>query len=513
MNVAFYSYKGGVGRTQLVANLASYLYHYENKRVLLMDWDLEAPGLNFYFKHGYADFTQNGLMEVLEDYVRLVRQRNPEEITEEDLPRIRQENIFSIWKNEETGACIDLVPAGIYSDFPAYRKKIIDFNWYEFYETLDGKRYIEFCFKPELEKLGYDFIFIDSRTGLSDYQNICNIQLADANVLVIAPNMQNLEGCVEVGKSIINSPYVQAGKRKPLVFPVLSRAEVDSPDYIDYFEGYKEKTNFLLENLKLAFINLKDKISKDYYNDTLLHYNRYIAIGEHLLFNKKYKENSHFSGRFEEKYINIANYILYGNFLSKKYHNNDFIKSVSIISFEIPSNFILFNFEKEILSIQYKFMENNNIKLEIFPHISEETLLKNIKSMQADILHIISHGSDTGLVISNLNKERVYIDKSYFEKMLFLLDKKPHTIFFNTQVTEEIIAEAKKYIEYIIYSPIPLKDDIAIHFSETFYRHIAKGGNIEDAFNIAKIETEMNLHDFPYILIKKQNSDSLIKHN
>ena len=41
----FYSYKGGTGRSMLVANtgwlLASAGYH-----VLMVDWDLEAPGLH-----------------------------------------------------------------------------------------------------------------------------------------------------------------------------------------------------------------------------------------------------------------------------------------------------------------------------------------------------------------------------------------------------------------------------------------------------------------------------------
>jgi Mrp family chromosome partitioning ATPase len=47
--VTFYSYKGGVGRTFALANLAVLLAR-RGKRVLLMDWDLEAPGLHRYFK-------------------------------------------------------------------------------------------------------------------------------------------------------------------------------------------------------------------------------------------------------------------------------------------------------------------------------------------------------------------------------------------------------------------------------------------------------------------------------
>src|SRR5882724_3937262 len=47
--ITFYSYKGGVGRTFALANIAVLLAR-RGKRVLLMDWDLEAPGLHRYFK-------------------------------------------------------------------------------------------------------------------------------------------------------------------------------------------------------------------------------------------------------------------------------------------------------------------------------------------------------------------------------------------------------------------------------------------------------------------------------
>ena len=49
MIVTFYSYKGGVGRSQLAAHLAAYLCYYENRRVLILDWDLEAPGIELFF--------------------------------------------------------------------------------------------------------------------------------------------------------------------------------------------------------------------------------------------------------------------------------------------------------------------------------------------------------------------------------------------------------------------------------------------------------------------------------
>src|SRR6185295_7403991 len=44
----FYSYKGGVGRSMALANVAALLAKW-GRRVLVVDWDLEAPGLERYF--------------------------------------------------------------------------------------------------------------------------------------------------------------------------------------------------------------------------------------------------------------------------------------------------------------------------------------------------------------------------------------------------------------------------------------------------------------------------------
>ncbi|MGO9597291.1 MAG: TIR domain-containing protein [Isosphaeraceae bacterium] len=47
--ITFYSYKGGVGRSFALANVA-YLLATWGRRVLCIDWDLEAPGLQLYFE-------------------------------------------------------------------------------------------------------------------------------------------------------------------------------------------------------------------------------------------------------------------------------------------------------------------------------------------------------------------------------------------------------------------------------------------------------------------------------
>ena len=47
--VTFYAYKGGSGRTMALANVA-WILAANGKRVLAVDWDLEAPGLPRFFR-------------------------------------------------------------------------------------------------------------------------------------------------------------------------------------------------------------------------------------------------------------------------------------------------------------------------------------------------------------------------------------------------------------------------------------------------------------------------------
>src|SRR5215510_7234351 len=46
--VTFYSYKGGTGRSMALANVA-WVLALNGNRVLVVDWDLEAPGIHRYF--------------------------------------------------------------------------------------------------------------------------------------------------------------------------------------------------------------------------------------------------------------------------------------------------------------------------------------------------------------------------------------------------------------------------------------------------------------------------------
>ena len=70
MIVTFYSYKGGVGRSMAMANVADILAR-RGARVLMIDFDLEAPGLEQYFQiHQPSARRHLGLLDLLLEFNR-----------------------------------------------------------------------------------------------------------------------------------------------------------------------------------------------------------------------------------------------------------------------------------------------------------------------------------------------------------------------------------------------------------------------------------------------------------
>src|SRR3954464_12149614 len=63
----FYSYKGGVGRSFTLANIAVLLARWGH-RVLCLDWDLEAPGLGDYFRPRLPARPSGGVVDLVDDF-------------------------------------------------------------------------------------------------------------------------------------------------------------------------------------------------------------------------------------------------------------------------------------------------------------------------------------------------------------------------------------------------------------------------------------------------------------
>src|SRR5437773_2509985 len=73
--ITFYSFKGGVGRSMALANVAT-IYAQRGKRVLALDCDFEAPGLHRYFLTKEPDrYTPTGEQKGMLNYFATLRDR------------------------------------------------------------------------------------------------------------------------------------------------------------------------------------------------------------------------------------------------------------------------------------------------------------------------------------------------------------------------------------------------------------------------------------------------------
>ncbi|MFF4270387.1 FxSxx-COOH system tetratricopeptide repeat protein [Streptomyces sp. NPDC001536] len=204
--VTFYSYKGGVGRSFLLSNTATLLAQWGYK-VLCIDWDLEAPGLHYYFRP-HMESPETGLVEMVLG-ARDGQQVDPlGHITPVTFP---------------DGSRLDLIAAGgVGAD---YIPNVQGIDWDALYEDQDFGNVLEDWRRRWIES--YDVIFVDSRTGISDSGGICTAQLPHILAYAFTANQQNVDGVLEVvtraAKARNGLPY---DRSRLLTLPLLCRFDM-----------------------------------------------------------------------------------------------------------------------------------------------------------------------------------------------------------------------------------------------------------------------------------------------
>src|SRR5262252_3769061 len=86
---------------------------------------------------------------------------------------------------------LDLLPAG--KQGSSYSQRVNAFNWQNFYDRLGGGVFLE-AVKARMRS-EYDYVLVDSRTGVSDTAGICTVQMPDTLVVCFTANNQSIEGC------------------------------------------------------------------------------------------------------------------------------------------------------------------------------------------------------------------------------------------------------------------------------------------------------------------------------
>lgn len=278
--ITFYSYKGGTGRSMALAN-AAWILASQGQQVLIIDWDLEAPGLHRYLHpflidpdlmstEGLIDFVWDFALESVTPTVDGAESRGSDRLTSAaDLTP------YMVGLDYDFGeGCLDFIPAG--RQGPSYSSRVNSFNWENFYGRLGGGILLEEV-RRRLKR-DYDFILIDSRTGVSDTSGICTVQMPDQLVVCFTCNNQSITGTAAVVESVL-SQREAAGRKadEPLqVFPVLMRVDLAEKDKLDASRSFCRKTFFGFPN------HLEGRGRDRYWRKAEVLYHSYYAYEEIL---------------------------------------------------------------------------------------------------------------------------------------------------------------------------------------------------------------------------------------
>lgn len=207
MIYTFYSYKGGVGRSMALVNVAELMYR-TGRKVIIVDWDLEAPGLERYYPERADEILGRlGVIDLLINYKERASRYRPEQ----DKPILSQEELkdylIDLYPDSSSPSQLQLLSAGRRADkqFIDYATRVKSFDWQDFYQNWEGEVYFEWL-RTQLNNLA-DVVFIDARTGVTEMGGVCTYQMADMIVMLCAANQQNMDGTQQMLESF-SSPQL-----------------------------------------------------------------------------------------------------------------------------------------------------------------------------------------------------------------------------------------------------------------------------------------------------------------
>lgn len=273
--VTFYSFKGGAGRTMALVNVGVELA-LSGRRVLLVDFDLEAPGLDtFNLPRPQAEVP--GLVDYVSEYLETGVAPDFESF-------VYKSPLVGVEKGQ-----LWIMPSGKQDDFYAGRLSSID--WKQLYEQKDGYLLFENLKSQWQSVLQPDYVLIDSRTGHTDVGGICTRHLPDSVVVLFFPNEQNRRGLEKVVKEIRLEETGPRKKRIQLHFVIANVPDLDDEDQI----------------LAGMIKRLKDSLEYDELAAVIHHYNSLMLLNQSVFTLDRPKS------RLAQEYRNLAKAIKRSN--------------------------------------------------------------------------------------------------------------------------------------------------------------------------------------------------------
>ena len=213
-----------------LANVAALLAKWGNK-VLVVDWDLEAPGIEKFFEQPPSKL--NGS-----------RAKTPGIL---DLILANQQGRALDWRGcllmalpFQPGTQVAIITAGQTSE--SYAQMVQRLDWEKQFAEHKLGRYLDRLREEWSQE--YDFVLIDSRTGINDIGGICTALIPDVLILFFTTNKQNLDGVIDVARRARTvQSSLPVDRARLLAVPVPSRDESQS----EYGEAEKWRGIFARE--------------------------------------------------------------------------------------------------------------------------------------------------------------------------------------------------------------------------------------------------------------------------
>jgi MinD-like ATPase involved in chromosome partitioning or flagellar assembly len=175
--VSIHSYRGGTGKSNLTANLASNVVQ-QGKRVAIVDTDLQSPGLHVLF-----GISPHEIGLTLNDYLygRCSIDQAVHDVTS------------NLGASVPAQGALFLLPASI----KAGEITRVLREGYEVNLLTDG-------FRTLIKTLRLDYLFIDTHPGLNE-ETLLSLLISDVLVLILRPDQQDFQGTavtVEVARKL-----------------------------------------------------------------------------------------------------------------------------------------------------------------------------------------------------------------------------------------------------------------------------------------------------------------------
>jgi hypothetical protein len=197
--VTFYSFKGGLGRTTCLVLTALQLVR-KGKKVVVIDFDLEAPGLASLLIPEEGNLPKYGVV----DYI-LESQIYGENYSELDI----DDYVYAYQDKKITGSKggeLYVLPASNLNleNTQEYLEKMgrIDFGTPTYFQEMNPIRNM---LTQITERFSPDFIFLDARTGINDVGGLMLSRFSDLSVLLFYGNEQNMAGMKIILPKIIDA--------------------------------------------------------------------------------------------------------------------------------------------------------------------------------------------------------------------------------------------------------------------------------------------------------------------